>query len=94
MKKELEKMSGVVVVDFVAEWCSPCKMMAPILDELKNKFHFNLIKIDTDADTDTANEFDIRSVPSVFIYKDGQEKKRFVGMQPKRVLDAALVEIG
>ena len=82
-KSEIE--SGITVVDFFATWCGPCKMLAPVLEglasEMEGKVKF--IKVDIDQSLDLANEFQISSVPTMIIFKDGQKADQLVGFLPK-----------
>ena len=87
--KELIK-EKLVVLDFYATWCGPCKMLAPVLEELSNEIGFNLIKIDVDTFNDLAREYKVMSIPSVFIYKDGELLNNFVGFRNKEELKEEL----
>lgn len=75
-----------VLVDFWADWCGPCKMIAPVLDELATEYSGKLTigKLDVDANGDTARQFDVRSIPTLIIFKDGQPVKRLVGAMSKQ----------
>ena len=79
-----------VVLDFYATWCGPCKMLAPILEELSSELEFNLIKVDVDIYGDLAREYKVMSIPSVFIYKDGNLINNFVGFKNKEDLKEIL----
>jgi thioredoxin 1 len=76
--------SGVTVVDFWADWCMPCKMMIPILNQLaENKEHDAVIaKINIDENPQTAAKYSVRSIPTLLIFKNGKEVKRIVGVKP------------
>ena len=89
-KSEIE--SGITVVDFFATWCGPCKMLAPVLEglasEMEGKVKF--IKVDIDQSLDLANEFQISSVPTMIIFKDGQKAEQLVGFLPKERIQQAI----
>lgn len=89
-KSEIE--SGITVVDFFATWCGPCKMLAPVLEglagEMEGKVKF--IKVDIDQSLDLANEFQISSVPTMIIFKDGQKADQLVGFLPKERIQQAI----
>ena len=83
--KELAAQEPLLVVDFFATWCGPCKKLAPILDEVAEEFagKANIVKVDIDESEDLAIEFGIRSVPTVLFLKNGQVVDKFVGAIPK-----------
>ncbi|NSB16906.1 thioredoxin [Clostridium beijerinckii] len=89
-KNEIE--SGVTVVDFFATWCGPCKMLSPVLEglsaEMEGKAKF--IKVDIDQSLDLANEFQISSVPTMIIFKDGQKAEQLIGFLPKEKIQQAI----
>ncbi len=76
------------LVDFFATWCGPCKMQGPILDEVKNKVGdaANIIKIDVDRNSDLSAKYQIRSVPTLIIFKNGEPQWRASGLQQLEVL--------
>ncbi len=80
------------LVDFFATWCGPCKMQGPILEQLKNKVgdDANIIKIDVDRNPDLSAEYQIRSVPTLIIFKDGMPQWRASGLQQLEVLEDKL----
>lgn len=88
----LETSSGVSLVDFWAEWCGPCKMMSPIIDELAKEYagKAKIGKVNVDEEYDLAEQFGVSSIPTLVIIKDGNEVKRFVGLTQKAVLVSAL----
>ena len=97
-KAEFEQITkeGVVLVDFFATWCGPCKMLSPVLEELAEdvKGKAEIVKVDVDQEGDLAMRFGIMSVPTMIIFKDGEAVKQIMGYQPKqqllRVLEAYL----
>ena len=81
-----------VVVDFYADWCGPCKMMAPILDEVARRRQGELLvtKLDTDRNPHTGQRFGVRGIPTLIVFRDGKEVARKVGAVPPGELDAFL----
>lgn len=71
-----------VLVDFSAEWCGPCKMMAPVLEQLKEKMDdkVRILKIDVDSNRELANKYNIRSVPTLMLFQEGKTKWSGVGV--------------
>lgn len=74
-----------VLVDFWATWCGPCRMLSPILDELSNSLDGEVLigKVDVDAETELAAAFEIMSIPTVILFKDGQMTEKIVGVRPR-----------
>lgn len=79
---------GIVVVDFFATWCSPCKMLAPIIDGLAEDMagKVKFVKVDVDECGAIANEYNITNIPAVAIFKDGEKQDMLVGFSPRDVL--------
>lgn len=79
---------GLVLADFWATWCGPCKMIAPVLEELDAEMgdQVKIIKIDVDENPETTGKFGIMSIPTLIIFKDGQKVDQLVGFQPKDAL--------
>ena len=92
---EVTNADTPVLVDFWAEWCMPCKMLAPVVEELAEEFsgRVKVCKLDTDAARDTAMKFSISAIPTLILFKGGQVEKKFVGLQQKAELKAALDEV-
>ena len=76
--------SGVTLVDFFATWCGPCKMLSPIIEELAEEADgFSVYKVDIDECEDLALDFSVMSVPTLIIFKDGEEAERLIGVRSK-----------
>ena len=86
---EVEGASGLAVVDFWAEWCGPCRMVGPIVEQLANEYagRVKVTSLDVDDNQQTAMRFDIRSIPSILFFKDGQLVDTVVGAVPKPLLE-------
>ena len=78
--------SGVTLVDFWAPWCGPCRMIAPVIEELAEAFEgkANIGKVNTDEEQDLAIKFGIRSIPTLLIFKDGEVVEQMVGASSKQ----------
>jgi len=81
-----------VLVDFWATWCGPCKMIAPVLEELAKQYEgkVKIAKVDVDNNVRIATKYDIRSIPTLYIFKDGKVVRTIVGAVPKNQLTTAL----
>jgi thioredoxin 2 len=90
--KTIDESDVPVLVDFYADWCGPCKMMAPYVDEIaREKQGAALVaKLDTDRAQQTSMQFNIRSIPTSIVFKRGKEVARQTGAVPKRVLEEML----
>lgn len=87
-RTEVENTSETTVVDFFATWCGPCKMLAPVFDELGNDIdEAKFLKVDIDKSLELARRFQVTTVPTVIVFKDGEEAERLVGFIPKQKLE-------
>ncbi len=86
----LATTTGPLLVDFTAEWCPPCKLMVPVLDELaaERAGRLTIAKVDVDAEPEVAARYGVQSMPTMIVFVDGEQVGRFVGARPKRQLEA------
>ena len=91
-EKEIINHKGYALVDFWATWCPPCRMMAPVLESAEQQLgdKINFVKVDVDEQQQLATEFDIMSIPTLVVFKDGKPVKRMSGYRP---LDAFVEEL-
>lgn len=91
---EIIKSSKPTLVDFYATWCGPCKMMAPVLEKVKENIgdEATIIKIDIDRNEQLAAQYRVQSVPTIILFKDGEAVWRTVGVQPQGLLEAKIRE--
>src|ERR671936_1142948 len=87
---EIEEHKGLAVVDFWATWCGPCRMIAPILDQLAGEYNgrVKVTKLDVDANAKTAMRFNVRSIPMLLFFKDGKVVDQIVGAVPKKMIQS------
>ena len=84
--------SKAVLLDFWAEWCGPCKMIAPMLDEVADKYEdkLDVVKLNVDENPNVAQKFGIRSIPTLILFKDGAVQAQLMGAMPMRQLEEFL----
>ena len=89
----VEKGDGLTIVDFWATWCGPCRMIAPILDQLASEYAdkgVTVTKLDVDANIKTATRFNVRSIPMLLFFKDGKVVDQIVGAVPRPAIEDKL----
>ena len=83
--------SGIALVDFYADWCGPCKMMSPIVDEIADeRTDVTVAKVNVDESSELASRFGVVSIPTLIIFKDGKESNSIIGARPKAAILAEL----
>jgi len=93
--QEVLKSGIPVLVDFWAEWCGPCKMLGPVLDELAGEYtgRVKIAKVNIDEHQKVASDYGIRAIPTLLLFKDGEVAEQIVGLRSKRDLKASLDKV-
>jgi thioredoxin 1 len=91
-EQEVEKHDGLTIVDFWATWCGPCRMVAPILDQLATEYQgkVKVTKLDVDANIKTGSRFNVRSIPTLLFFKGGKVVDQIIGAVPKTHIESKL----
>lgn len=96
-KQEVLNFDGIVVVDFWAEWCTPCKIQGPIIDELAEKYNDNakvrFVKLDTDQNPNISMSNQIFSIPTLMVYKNGEVIDKMVGLRSPEEIEKKIQEL-
>jgi thioredoxin 1 len=89
---DVEGGTGVTLVDFYADWCGPCKMIAPVLEQLAEEYEgqLKIVKINADEEADVLAKYAVRGLPTMMVFKDGQSVDVTVGAQPHPAIKAML----
>ncbi len=92
--QEVLDAKGLVIVDFWATWCGPCRSLGPILEEISNEVNTaKIAKVNVDENSNVAQEYGIRGLPTIMFFKDGQEVRTLVGLQSKNELIKSIEEL-
>lgn len=91
-ESEVLNASGTVLVDFYADWCGPCKMVSPIVDEIaEEQTGIAVCKVNVDESAALAKQYKVMSIPTLIVFQDGKESKRLIGCKPKEEILAELL---
>jgi len=92
-EEEVLNADNLVLVDFWADWCKPCEMIAPVVEKLdENLDELKVAKLDVDDNKKTASKYGINGIPSLLLFEDGEEIEKFVGVKPYEELEEAIEE--
>ena len=83
-EEEVINNKGIVIVDFWAEWCGPCKVLAPILEEISEEGKVKIYKVNVDENPSLAGQFGIKSIPTMVVFENGIRVDQVVGLRPKK----------
>ena len=91
-EEEVLKFEGTVLVDFYADWCGPCKMMSPIIDEIaeENIPNVKIGKVNVDESPELASKYEVMSIPTLVIFKNGELTKTYIGVTDKEIIESEL----
>ena len=81
---------GIVILDFFASWCGPCRMLAPVLEEIEEEKNVSVYKMDVDECESVPREYGVMSIPTVCIFKDGKFQEKFLGYRQKEEIEEIL----
>jgi thioredoxin 1 len=89
---EVIKASGVVMIDFWAAWCGPCRIISPTIEELSKEYsgRIKVLKLNTDENSDIASRYQVMGIPTIMFFKDGTKLDQIVGVVPKQFLKAKI----
>ena len=91
-EEEVLKYEGTVLVDFYADWCGPCKMMSPVIDKIaeENEENIKVGKVNVDDNQELAMKYNVMSIPTILIFKNGELSKTFIGVTSKSEIEEAI----
>ena len=89
-EQEVLQADEPVLVDFWADWCTPCHAVAPVLERIAEERNLKLVKVNYDEEQDLADRYGVQSIPNIILFEDGSPKAQTIGAQPKSALERAL----
>ena len=89
-EQEVIEADGPVIVDFWADWCTPCHAVAPVLERIAEERNLKLVKVNYDEEQELAERYGIQSIPNILLFEDGAPTAQTIGAQPKAALERAL----